>query len=365
MPTIDQLKDQVKTSTQSSAANIEASVAVLRQLAAEQMEDMYTLMDSATLAAEQVQDKRLEILEQGPEVSAWEIFWDFSLTFILESPLAGKILHMFTKHLFIRRIRAHAFVKARLIKSIHPKNREFFKYLVADLKSDLKKMHRYMKILGDANGYERGPYPYLVALGKAVKETYEDLSRPSPVFEASDTPGVSILDMAQTYLSRQRLSIQLELANLEYDLRTGGISPEKVAELAEQEPLQLQGRIVSRQEMKDYLKRVFELLIWTMMLYQRPLTGKYVTTPRQAFTLKGYVQPSLINYWLKRFLNPDTGQPFSETPAIKRPDGKMDLEMATGELGKYMWNIAMAAKDNKVFLQLAGPLRPKEKLLKE
>jgi hypothetical protein len=363
MPTLKQIQNSVHSETE----KIELAVLTLRNLAAEQMEDFHTLMDSVILAAEQVQDKRLEMLEQGPEVSAWEVFWDFALVFILESPLAGKVLHYFTKGMYIRRLRVNALAKAKILKKMRTYSRitKSWHLFKDTLPRELKNLHRQMKELADANGYEKGPYPYLVALAKSVKETYGDIARPEPALAPSDTPGVSIIDLAQTYLSRQRLSIQIELCSFEYWLRSKEISPEEIFELIHQDPVVLNGRVVSRQEMKEYFKRVFELLIWTLMLYQRPFTGKYVTSPRQAFTLKDYVQPSLIKYWLKRFIDPESGKPFSETPALNRPDGKPDLEMAIGKMGNYMWEIAKLAADNKVFMLMEGPLKPREKLLME
>jgi hypothetical protein len=48
--------------------------------------------DGLVLATEQVQDKRIEWLEIGPEVSASEVLIEFALTFFLGSPLLGRAL---------------------------------------------------------------------------------------------------------------------------------------------------------------------------------------------------------------------------------------------------------------------------------
>jgi len=50
------------------------------------------IYDGIELATDQVQDKRIEFLEAGPEVSAAEIFIEVSLVFFLESPLAAAVM---------------------------------------------------------------------------------------------------------------------------------------------------------------------------------------------------------------------------------------------------------------------------------
>lgn len=50
------------------------------------------IYDGIELATDQVQDKRIEFLEEGPEVSAAEIFIEVGLVFFLESPLAAAVM---------------------------------------------------------------------------------------------------------------------------------------------------------------------------------------------------------------------------------------------------------------------------------
>jgi hypothetical protein len=48
--------------------------------------------DGIELATEQVQDKRIDFLEAGPQVTVADILIEFALVFFLESPLAGALL---------------------------------------------------------------------------------------------------------------------------------------------------------------------------------------------------------------------------------------------------------------------------------
>lgn len=353
---------------------IAEAVAFIRQSAIRQIESAQAIMDGAILAAEQVQDKRLELLEQGPEVTGFDIFMDFALTFILESPLAGKILRSITMTMLVPRVKANIVAKTRalLMLTAKPKNLVLGKpFMIPEaiperiaashLATQLKDLRSFEKNLLET-GSEQGPYPYLVALTKAAREA-QPKDRRVPILEASDTPGVAILDVAQQYLSERRLSIQMEHSMFELWTQTGVMPVEDVYKTLRWESVTVNGNTFSVAQIKDRYKRYFELLIWTLLLYEKPLTGKSITTPRQSFTLKGYVQPSLIAYWLKRFVNPDNEKPFSETPALKRPDGKPDLDKSIPALGNYMWEVAKVAVQNKVALLSSGPLVPRKSLL--
>jgi hypothetical protein len=80
-----------------------------------------------------------------------------------------------------------------------------------------------------------------------------------------------------------------DLSIIELALRTGRVPPKYIYDSLEWNALVFDGKEISLAVVKDHSKRYFELLIWTLLLYERPFTGKSVTTPRQSFTLKGYV----------------------------------------------------------------------------
>jgi hypothetical protein len=329
---------------QSTSTDTEEALAFVRQSSARQLELAQAVMDGAILAAEQVQNKRLEILELGPEVTGFDILLDFALTFALESPLAGKILRSLTMKMLLPRLRANQLARERALRVIAlPRGAKVtpgnlaspVRVAASQLARSIEDLRRFERLLFET-GSQEGRYPYLVGFIKATREALNKERRLPPAFEPSDTPGVAILDLAQSHLSRQRLSIQVEQAMFELWVRTGQMSIIEVYQQLSWDSLDVDGRGFSLAEVKDSYKRYFELLIWALLLYERPFTGKFVTTPRQSFTLRGYVQSSLIEYWLRRFLNPETRKPFAETPSLKRSDGKPDLDRSIGVLGNYM-----------------------------
>jgi hypothetical protein len=370
---------------------IELAASHIRVSEARQLESVHVITDAAILAAEQVQDKRLEVLEKGPEVSGFDIFLEFALTFVLESNLIGKSLKLFTKHLVSPRIQAkrlaiEATKTIQEIDSIIGRNTiELIERGLENqtfLRSEIHSLNRWVKILAVLDAGEGGVDAVLKA-ARAAHSKEKSGRDPLAGLEPSDTAGVTILDLAQVHASEQRVAIRTEHAWFEFLLRTGSVTPEQIYRMLQWKAPERsppsedntspetsglhKGDIapVSLGEMKDRWKRYFELLIWTLLLSEHSLTGKSATTPRQRFTLNDYVQPVLIRYWLKRFLDPKTERPFSETPELKRPDGKPDLDRSVAALGNYMWDIAKHAQKNKVGLVSSGPTIPKARFLSD
>src|SRR5262249_13271074 len=177
-------------------AEIEAAVAFIRQSAARQMELGHAIMDGAILAAEQVQDKRLGLLEQGPEVSGWDILLDFAMVFVLESPLAGKILQAVTVKALAPRIRANPLAQANALPvAALPRGARVPARSLSvpacgsapQLRRDIEALRAFERRLFQT-GHDQGPYPYAVAFLKAVRETAGQETRPAPVLVPSDTP---------------------------------------------------------------------------------------------------------------------------------------------------------------------------------
>src|SRR5688500_8176518 len=82
----------------------EEVILLLRAAAVEQIESLQLMLDAAVLAVEQIQDKRLELLEEGPEVTTGDIVWEFAITLLLEANIAGLVLQKLTRKVLAGRI---------------------------------------------------------------------------------------------------------------------------------------------------------------------------------------------------------------------------------------------------------------------
>lgn len=116
---------------------------------------------------------------------------------------------------------------------------------------------------------------------------------------------------------------------------------------------------------RSWYKRYFELLIWTALLREQAknlrvgMTNQRVTTPLQVFAnLKDHVPWSLLRYWLYRFTDPNTGEPFAEASALPRPGGG-SFDRAVPSLSHHMQALAKAMNKDPVGLVTAGPLAEK------
>src|SRR5262245_53771459 len=91
-----------------SALQAEFAAVLVRESAIVEAERIQAVIDGVTLAGEQVQDVRLKLLENGPEVSTSMMVLDLFVFFALESTIAGKVLSAVTKGLLNRVLRSRA-----------------------------------------------------------------------------------------------------------------------------------------------------------------------------------------------------------------------------------------------------------------
>src|SRR5262245_36053720 len=95
----------------------EEAILLLKTAAVDQIESLQTMLDAAVLAAEQVQDKRLELLEEGPEVTAVDIFIEFAIVFALDVKLVGRFVGSITKQALRRRVQQQELLR-RVISDV-------------------------------------------------------------------------------------------------------------------------------------------------------------------------------------------------------------------------------------------------------
>jgi hypothetical protein len=82
---LNEIQDITEDPTPILVAEIHAEIRRILRLHQE-------IYDGIELATDQVQDKRIEFLEAGPDVSVAELFTVFAMVFFLESPLVGIVL---------------------------------------------------------------------------------------------------------------------------------------------------------------------------------------------------------------------------------------------------------------------------------
>ncbi len=299
----------------------------MRQYAFLQVERTQALVDGAILAAEQVQDKRLDLLEQGPELTVSEVLFDVFLTMALESSIAGKVLAGITKKLL-----KPALSSVRVF-SVLPK------FALSERGRDLKWLSQTMKVWGGKQVarntikkfltpsneltiaqynrtlqvlYQGGSNveQNLTAIAKGGKAGAQQLlfhgRNPPPVLSFGDSVSVLILSAAQIYASQQRLAIFLSYSTFEMWLRLDLVEIEDMEMICKSEITDEE--LTSINTLRDQYKLLYEAVIWTKLFGLDTDLSKVIVNQGK---LRG-VPNEHLKYWLKRFVNPKTGKQFSQ-----------------------------------------------------
>ncbi|SNQ62462.1 hypothetical protein [Candidatus Methanoperedens nitratireducens] len=282
---------------------------LIHQSAHIQIERLQAFIDGITLAAEQVQDTRLELLEEGPEVDTVSAWADVLLVFVLESTIPGMILTTVAKKMI------RPMLKTRTALSYLPKRSDFkdLKLYIKQMKTTYgsQKAGQYLKTKLDGKQYnlyasgiralaEMSPNAQLnfTALAKAGREAYyKDFKQLSPL-DATDTPGVSILNAALTFASINRNAIFYHHSLLEGIVRLGFMTGEdanQFIKIVEWEALD-----EGLKSIRDRFKLLFEAVIWARLCGFSKTTRKLVVKTYRGTVFEG-VDNRLVDYWLKRF----------------------------------------------------------------
>jgi hypothetical protein len=382
------------------------SILLLHNSCADQIESLQLMMDAAVLAVEQVQDKRLELLEEGPEVTASELFVTWMIQFGLEANIAGKLVSGVIKRVLSRRLaqkrltevvikqlekaqrsgrykpfalpigsksgalRLLSTGEAALLRSQGVVVQEVQTLAAREIevaKAELESMNRWTKALRALREQSDGGVDALI---KATVATRSKGNQEIPPDRpgARDTPGVSVLDQVQQYVSAHRMAVRAEASHLEMLIRADVIPPDSfnAMQYLTPAPLVVDNRALTHTEAKDYLKRYFESIIWTLILKEKPLVGGHEERDWRVriANLPDQVPEKLLKYFLRRFINPATGKPFDDIPAMTVPTTGQKLEQKGGALIQYMIKIGDEAEKGGVRLLVGEAGKPRDALPK-
>jgi hypothetical protein len=339
--------DNGKVVQKRSEAEIEEALLRVRQYAFLQVERTQAFVDGAILAAEQVQDKRLDLLEQGPELTVSEVLFDMFLTMALESTIAGKVLAGITKKLLksaLSSVRVFS-VLPKFALSERGRNLKWLSQLMKERGGKQVARNTIKKFLTPSNELTIAQYnrtlqvlyqggsnveQNLTAIAKGGKAGAQQLlfhgSNPPPVLSFGDSVSVSILSAAQVYASQQRLAIFLSHSTFEMWLRLDLVEIEDMEMICKSEITDEE--VTSINTLRDQYKLLYEAIIWAKLFGLDANLSKLSPTQTK---LSG-VPDKHLNYWLNRFINPQTGKQFAQSSGTE-----FDKVYA---LNKYFINIA-------------------------
>jgi hypothetical protein len=305
----------------------DTKVTILRQIALQRRRQellLDTLGDAARLAAQQVQDKRIEILERKatPEFSWQSAIFEILLSFIPFSAIAGKFLStvltdvvnsvlrtrlgfaLFSKsemglwlagatQNMIRQVESQAtlndFDKQLAIFGVRQTQSSFLQTEnVRVFYSD------FVNKLSDGNA--------LLATATQVHSSLEKIGHWE--LKAEDTPGVAVADLALTFVRRQKAAQNLVLDSLALEVQNDLLDAEQAISLAEflfQGNAYLDRVIQDLELLKIRAARFLEMAIWNRFYPDVNWSSGQGADPQ----LTG-VADKLSDYFISRFLVPDS-----------------------------------------------------------
>jgi hypothetical protein len=328
-------------------ALVERLCFLIRQSAIIQEARVDAFLDGIELAAEQVQEVRISMLEQPKEVTGWDILGAAMVEFVMESNLPGKLLKAAAKGIFSASLRRAA-LYAALPRG--PQARE----LVEEARRVAERLGRMnagrfaspWRPAGSVQGAIRGNqaaaratalegalvtakgkspkdqrdiYHGIVeslareaeaeqnyaAVGKAVREALGRARVPSRAL-LGDTAGVSVRTAARDYAMRTRLALRTVHARVESEVRANWVSPDGVGLIADAfsvGDLKLDegnsGVEASLADVRNGFLILFEAVIWARLYGFDPVAKTPLRVSNQGL-YKG-VEEKISEYWFKRF----------------------------------------------------------------
>lgn len=314
-------KKPVKDTTPVTRSDIESAVALIEQSFAMQEERIQIIVDAALLALEQVQDKRIELAEKGKNFTIYDVIFDVLSVYLWEVGLIGHVLEPLVKEVtgaIIKRSLKYSAVYNHLNKSDY--GAQFIGY--ARQEENSKKLLN--EIIGEhaLNSKQFNSEDFALfsqevrtmvasapdvvwqkAKGEVKKWNDYKKKVKETKLEMTDTPGVSMLKAAQTYVSSQRVALKLQQAKIVAFLRSQ--TQMTVKELKEYMSIFNAEELPESSFIRDQYQWTFEMLLWAHIYgftsdWDKSPTA-WTTDPRPFGTFFKGIDNRVTYYWFERF----------------------------------------------------------------
>ncbi|MFC5471221.1 hypothetical protein ACFPPD_21260 [Cohnella suwonensis] len=300
-----------------NAADIEKAVALIEQSFAVQQERIQIVVDAAVLALEQIQDKRLELSEKGKTVTIYDVIFDMLSLYLWEVGLMGHVLEPLVKEVtraICSKSLKYSAVYNQLSKS------DYGAELIGYARQEKNSKELLQEIIGDhvrnAKQFNSDEYAIFskearqmvssapdVVWKKATgaiakwKDTQEKVKEMK--LEMTDTPGVSMLKAAQSYVSSHRFALKLQQARIVAFIRSQ--TSITVKELRDLLSIFVIEELPNTDFIRDQYQWTFELIIWARMYgFQK---DEWKSPEVHTNSDKGFegIRQEVTYYWFERF----------------------------------------------------------------
>ncbi|MGH9187401.1 MAG: hypothetical protein ACRD0U_16560 [Acidimicrobiales bacterium] len=309
------------------------TLTLLRVLAhAHAQADAYfeTIGDAAGLAANQVQDVRLEHLEKGPTVTAADVVLELLLAVSLQ--YAGGEAVAFVTRAVMTRVLSSRRAVLLIAGRTETGDRIAATYKAANLATQveagvvaqrLPEITEWADVLlrlhGPTQLYTDAPFDIADLGTKILFHTARQVPQKPPRYtrlSKLDSPGVAVLDNAAQFVLRQQTFNKVVFDDLANIARLDLLSRDDTLQLIKDLDVYATGLYGSRSlgAIKQHFKLFFEACIWAGILNPRP---RIIGSPPVLDV--GKRGGDLTEYLLGRIVSPQTGAPFAESVRVIPP----------------------------------------------
>lgn len=300
-----------------TTADREKAVALIEQSFAIQQERIQIIVDAALLAVEQVQDKRLELLEKGKTVTINDVIFDLLSVYLWEVGLVGHVLQPLVKEVtrvICSKSLKYSAVYNQLSKSDYgaqfigyarqeKNSKELLKNIIGEHVRNSKQYSSEEFAIFSKEARELvASAPEVVwkkATGTVAKWKEMKKKVKETTLEKTDTPGVSMLKAAQSYVSRHRFALEIQKARIIAWVRSQ--STMTVTELRELLPLFEAEELPDTAFIRDQYQWTFEIIIWARMYgFKTEYAGSPKVFSNSDEGFQG-IRTDLTYYWFDRF----------------------------------------------------------------
>ncbi len=318
---VGDLKKLVKDTTPVTRADIESAIALIEQSFAMQEERIQIIVDAAILALEQVQDKRIELAEKGKNFTIYDIIFDVLSVYLWEVGLIGHVLEPLVKEVtgaIIQRSLKYSAVYNHLNKSDYgaqfigyARQEENSKKLLHEiigehaLNSKLFNSEDFAMFSQEVRTMVASAPDVVWQKAKGEVKKWNDYKKKvkETKLEMTDTPGVSMLKAAQTYVSSQRVALKLQQAKIVALLRSQ--TQMTMKELKDYMSIFNAEELPPSDFIRDQYQWTFEMLLWAHIYGFTADPDKsptaWSTDPRPFGTFFKGIDNRVTFYWFERF----------------------------------------------------------------
>jgi hypothetical protein len=312
----------------------------VRQSRAVQLARIEAYIDAVVLAAEQVQDTRIRLLEEPVAVSGWEAAGSILLSFALDSTIAGKLLAKAAQVIFTPVLRMNSVFRAlpksadgqrlmdqarrlarmnepappsgrsrgpglpaqRIYSGRAPSAQTFGAVLQGGAggqpglkalgKENVVLYHAWLEaVVQGGSSAEKN----LTAVAKAMRQAANTVFTAPPP-SATDSPAVALRAAAYEYASVTRLGVQVQHDRFETLVRGGQLEPAGLGAIVDLCAWQELDGLALGAMRRDFAL-LFEAIIWARLYgFKRPLDPRVTNNE----TYLG-IDERLSEYWFARF----------------------------------------------------------------